>query len=205
DLADVTAGYSSYSIFGEKVFETRGQKAGSFVNNKHLILIDGIPVNHGRGNKAMIDQNFPLFFANRVEFLKGSASALYGTGAFFGVVNIAPKEIEERGFRAEARAGWGTEQSDKRVAANVMYRDGVRHAAVYVGFFDKGPSGAFTGTGGNPNNRFWDNQRSEFLYLTYGVDSGPCAGIKAGFIYASKNGGLGEHYIGGYSPQYDDL
>src|SRR5262249_32829063 len=30
DLADVTAGYSSYSIFGEKVFETRGQKAGSF-------------------------------------------------------------------------------------------------------------------------------------------------------------------------------
>src|SRR6185436_6886304 len=47
DLADVTAGYGSYSIFGEKVFETRGQKAGSFVNNKHLVLIDGIPVNHG--------------------------------------------------------------------------------------------------------------------------------------------------------------
>jgi outer membrane receptor for ferrienterochelin and colicins len=204
-LADVTAGYSAYVIYGEKIFETRGQKAGSFNNNKHLVLIDGIPVNHGRGNKAMIDENFPLFFANRVEFLKGPASALYGTGAFFGVVNIAPKELEDRGFRAEWRAGWGTEQSDKRVAANAMYRDGVRHAAIYVGFFDKGPSGAFTGTANNPNDRFWDNQRSEFLYLTYGVDSGPLAGLKAGFIYASKNGGLGEHYIGGYSPDYDDL
>src|SRR5437868_232 len=85
---DVTAGYSSYSMYGENVFETRGQKAGAFVNNKHLVLIDGIPVNHGRGNSAIIGENFPLFFANRVEFLKGPASALYGTGAFFGVVNV---------------------------------------------------------------------------------------------------------------------
>ncbi len=205
DLADVTAGYSSYSIFGEKVFETRGQKAGSFVNNKHLILIDGIPVNHGRGNKAMIDENFPLFFANRVEFLKGPASALYGTGAFFGVVNIVPKELEDRGFHAEGRAGYGSNQSEKRVLANSMYRDGVRHAAIYTGFYDKGPSQEFTGTYDNPNNRLWDNQRSEFLYLTYGVDAGPVAGMKAGFIYSSKNGGLGEFWLGGYSPFYNDL
>ena len=33
DLADKTPGYSSYSIYGERVFETRGQKAGSFNNN----------------------------------------------------------------------------------------------------------------------------------------------------------------------------
>jgi outer membrane receptor protein involved in Fe transport len=205
DLADVTAGYSSYSIFGEKVFETRGQKAGSFVNNKHLVLIDGIPVNHGRGNKAMIDENFPLFFANRVEFLKGPASALYGTGAFFGVVNVVPKELEDRGFHAEGRAGLGSNQGEKRVLANGIYRDGVRHAAIYAGFYDKGPSEEFTGVVDNPNNRLWDNQRSEFLYLTYGVDAGAFAGLKAGFIYASKNGGLGEFWQGGYSPVYDDL
>src|SRR4051812_19781857 len=158
DLADVTAGYSSYSIYGEKVFETRGQKAGSFVNNKHLVLIDGIPGNHGRGNKAMIDEKFPLFFANRVEFLKGPASALYGTGAFFGVVNVVPKELEDRGFHAEGRAGLGSNQSEKRVLANAMYRDGVRHAAIYTGFNDKGPSAEFTGTVDNPANRYWDNQ-----------------------------------------------
>ena len=70
DLADVTAGYSSQVVYGEKVFESRGQKAGSFINNKHLVLVDGIPVNHARGNKAMIDENFPLFFADRVEFLQ---------------------------------------------------------------------------------------------------------------------------------------
>src|SRR5258708_21193240 len=138
DLADVTAGYSSYSIYGESVFETRGQKAGGFVNNKHLVLIDGIPVNHGRGNKAMADENFPLFFASRVEFLKGPASALYGTGAFFGVVNIAPKELEERGFRAEWRAGLGSNQGEKRVLANGLYSDGVWHAPAYARLYGTG-------------------------------------------------------------------
>jgi outer membrane receptor for ferrienterochelin and colicins len=205
DLADVTAGYNSHIVFGEKVFESRGQKAGSFNNNKHLVLIDGIPVNHARGNKAMLDENFPLFCANRIEFLKGPASALYGTGAFFGVVNIAPKELEDSGFRAEARAGLGTQQSDKRVAANVLYRDDFRHAALHVGLFGKEPSGAFTGTTIDENNRFWDNQRSEFFYLTYGIDHGPFAGLKGGVIYSSKNGGLGEHWLGGNSPTYDDL
>jgi outer membrane receptor for ferrienterochelin and colicins len=205
DLADVTAGYSSRIAFGEKVLESRGQKAGSFVNNKHLVLIDGIPVNHGRGNKAMIDENFPLFFADRVEMLKGPASALYGTGAFFGVINIAPKELDESGFLAEARAGLGTAQADKRVAANALYRDAVRHAALYAGFFDKGPSAAYVGGATNLDNRFWDNQRSEFLYLTYGVDSGAFTGLKGGMIYSSKNGGLGEHWVPGHSPMYDDL
>ena len=205
DLADITAGYSSYTIYGEKVFETRGQKAGSFNNNKHLVLVDGIPVNHGKGNKAMTEENYPLFFAQRVEFLKGPASALYGTSAFFGVVNIAPKELEGPGYRAEGRAGMGTEQVDKRALANVLYRDNDRHAALYAGFYEKGPSKAYTGTTSNPDNRFWDDQRSEFLYMTYGVDSGPLAGMKAGFIYSSKNGGLGEHWLGGYSPEWDDL
>lgn len=205
DLADITAGYSSYSIFGEKVFETRGQKAGSFNNNKHLILLDGIPVNHGKGNKAMIDENFPLFFASRVDFLRGPASALYGTSAFFGVVNIVPKELDEPGFHAEGRAGMGNQQTDKRVAANMVYRDHDRHAAAYVGFYEKGPSKAYTGTVDNPANRYWDDQRSEFIYLTYGADSGVLQGLKAGFIYSAKNGGLGEHWLGGYSPEYNDL
>jgi outer membrane receptor protein involved in Fe transport len=205
DLADITAGYSSYTIFGEKVFETRGQKAGSFNNNKHLILIDGIPVNHGKGNKAMIDENFPLFFADRVEFLKGPASALYGTSAFFGVVNIAPKELSAPGFRAEGRAGMGTQQVDKRAYANMIYRDRERHAAIYAGFYEKGPSQAYTGSVDNVANRFWDDQRSEFLYVKYGQDDGTLQGMQAGVIYASKNGGLGEFWLGGYSPEYNDL
>jgi outer membrane receptor protein involved in Fe transport len=53
--------------------------------------------------------------------------------------------------------------------------------------------------------RSWDNQRSEFLYLSGGLDQGALAGLSAGFIYASKNGGLGEHWLNGYSPKYDDL
>ena len=74
DLANITAGYSSYTIYGEKVFETRGQKAGSFNNNKHLLLIDGIPVSHARANSLRAEEELPLLFARQVEFLRAPAA-----------------------------------------------------------------------------------------------------------------------------------
>ncbi len=83
DLADITPGYSSYTIYGERVFETRGQKASSYDNHKHLLIVDGIPVSHARANKAITEEELPLYFADKVEFLRGPGSALYGTSAFF--------------------------------------------------------------------------------------------------------------------------
>ena len=82
ELADVTLGFASYEIYGEKVFISRGQKAGSFENNKHLVMVDGIAVNHARSNKAPTDYELPLFFADKVEFMRGPDSALHGVGAF---------------------------------------------------------------------------------------------------------------------------
>jgi outer membrane receptor for ferrienterochelin and colicins len=204
DLADVTVGYSSYTIYGERVFETRGQKAGSFNNNKHLVLIDGIPVNHARGNKAMIEENLPLFFASRVEFLKGPTSALYGTGAFFGVVDVVPKALPGPGLRMEGRAGMGTRQQDKTVMGNVLYQDERRSATLAVGHYEKGPSRAFVGQTDDPDNRYWDDQDSTFLYMSYGVESGLFEGAKAGLLYSAKTNGLGEHWLGTYSPEYND-
>lgn len=80
ELAQVTPGFAAYEIYGERVFSTRGQKAGSFENNKHLVLVDGIPVNHARANKAPTAYELPLLFATRVEFMRGPDSALHGVG-----------------------------------------------------------------------------------------------------------------------------
>src|SRR5688500_3266941 len=75
DLANFTPGWSGTIMYGEKILETRGQKAGSFNNNKHLVYVDGIPVSHARNYKAPIDEELPLHFARNVEFLRGLASA----------------------------------------------------------------------------------------------------------------------------------
>ncbi len=205
DLADLTPGYSSYTIFGERVLSTRGQKAGSFNNNKHLLLVDGIPVNHAKGNKASIDYELPLFFARQVEFLSGPSSALYGTGAFLGVVSVVPKELDLPGTVVEAHAGAGTLDFDKHLYANALYRDARTALSLNLGLYSKNASGALAGDGSDPRFRNWDDQDSLFLRVAYDSIAGPTDGLGAGVIYLDKSGGLGEFWTGDFSSKLNDL
>ncbi len=62
--------------------------AGSYTR----ILIDGIPVVDGDAAGGLNLQNIPLGDVERIEILKGSGSALYGSDAVAGVVNIITKK-----------------------------------------------------------------------------------------------------------------
>ncbi len=108
DLADYTSGYSSYYIYGDRVLETRGQKAGSWNNNLHLLLVDGIPISYNRAFKVPVEEEMPIDWAQRVEFLKGPGSALYGTGAFYGVINLIPLNPTENGTTSHMNIEGGT-------------------------------------------------------------------------------------------------
>ena len=206
DLADKTPGYSSYTIYGERVFETRGQKAGSFNNNKHLLMVDGIPINHAKAYKASTEEELPLYFADRVEFLRGPASSLYGVGAFYGVINIISKEQERFGTRIDGSVSKGNHDENMRVWANVMRRTDVGASKIFLGYFEKKASRDFVGTTDDPENLFWDDQRSFFLNLSHEVTQGVFKGFTPGFIYMQKQGGLGEHWMHGrWSTQLNDL
>jgi outer membrane receptor protein involved in Fe transport len=202
DLANITPGYSTYTIYGEKVFETRGQKAGSFNNNKHLLLIDGIPVAHARANSVRAEEELPLLFANQVEFLRGPASALYGVGAFFGVLNIRPRELENNGsfFEANAAAGaatGGTNFYTVRVMATALHKTDFGEARLNFGYFDRGSSLDYVGTVDDPNNLYRDRRRSIFADAAYKVTAGWLSGISAGAILMYKDGGMGEGFLDG--------
>ncbi len=139
DLANQTTGYSSYYIYGERVLESRGQKAGSFNNNKHLLLIDGIPVHNARNYKAPIEE-VSLLGAQRVEFLKGPGSALYGTGAFYGVVSVIPKTLPENGSWSSAMLTLSSEDFSKRVQAASVVRTDAGMFSLTASYFDKDAS-----------------------------------------------------------------
>ena len=70
---------------------------GHVSSNKFLILQDGIRITSPTGEAIPVADNFPLYYAKRVEILYGPAAALYGADAFGGVINIisdsTPKEI----------------------------------------------------------------------------------------------------------------
>jgi len=66
----------------------RGRRRGSF-NSDVLFLRDGLSLNSERlGGAAQSYFNLPLHNVRQIEVIRGPGSALYGSGAFVGIVNI---------------------------------------------------------------------------------------------------------------------
>ncbi|HXV28333.1 MAG TPA: TonB-dependent receptor, partial [bacterium] len=75
----------------DTVFSLRGFAEGSAV----VFLVDGVRVNEPDGDVV----NYPLIFMNDVESIqvdRGSASPVYGSGAFAGVVHITTGQPSEK-------------------------------------------------------------------------------------------------------------
>lgn len=208
DLANITSGYSSFRGIGEISFETRGQYAsGGFDNNKHLVLIDGIPFSHTRANRANAEEDLPLFFAKRVEFLKGPGSALYGISAFFGVMNIVSKDIEENGTQVESKASLGSYDFKRRVMTNVIHKTDEGVSKFSVGLFTKDASRDLLGNGQsqsyNLNAVNYDDQSSIFLNISHSLTKGILKGGGFGIIYSRKTGGLGDYWLDDQNQTYE--
>lgn len=87
-----TPGVQMESIGGagsKKIIKIRGQ--GSPINNNRvLLLIDGVPNQSPRVGTAELS-DIPVESIERIEVLKGAASAMYGGAAQAGVINVITK------------------------------------------------------------------------------------------------------------------
>lgn len=78
-----------------------------------LVLIDGRRVNLGSSGNYSADWLPPVNAIERIEVLKGAGSALYGTDAIGGVINVITKKGSELDSNVTLRAAtgsWNTEQ-----------------------------------------------------------------------------------------------
>lgn len=80
-------------------------------NNRVLMLIDGVPINDGIYDQAPVGSDFPLDLAlvERIEYVPGPGSVLYGGNAFFGVFNVITRAAAGLGTEFETSAGSGRE------------------------------------------------------------------------------------------------
>ncbi|WP_439518675.1 TonB-dependent receptor domain-containing protein [Hydrogenophaga sp.] len=87
-----------------------GKQSGLFVRGtetRHvLLLIDGVRYGSSTAGSAVLD-NIPLSAVDRIEVLKGPASALYGSDAVGGVVQIFTKR-GQKGFHPQASVTLGS-------------------------------------------------------------------------------------------------
>jgi outer membrane receptor for ferrienterochelin and colicins len=65
------------------------------VGSRVMLLMDGVPLLSGDTGEITFE-SIPVFQIDRVEVVKGAGSALYGSGALGGVINVLTKEIDEQ-------------------------------------------------------------------------------------------------------------
>lgn len=204
DLALITPGFGIQNAYNNASFEVRGFSAGGFNNNLVYEMVDGITINNARNNRAFVGDELPLFFADRVEMLKGPASSLYGSGAFLGVVNIVSKDTEDGKDLFEMRASGGDPGNEEQLLANAIINKGDAKFKIFFGTTTEDNLGLMYADGSAPGH-FSEQQDWEKTYFAdisteFTNKDSWTNGLKLGAIVIQKDGGWGQIWFGANSP-----
>jgi outer membrane receptor for ferrienterochelin and colicins len=97
----------NYSFIGVRGFNRPGD-----YNSRVLLLVDGHRINDNIFDTAPIGTEFPVDvdLIDRIEVIRGPSSSLYGTNAFFGVINVVTRQPADLGGSeiAAAAGSFGT-------------------------------------------------------------------------------------------------
>ncbi len=127
----------------------RGVERPGDYSSRLLLLIDGARVNEAIYDSATAGREFPLDVGliDRVEFIPGPGSALYGTNAVLGVVNIVTRGPSQlpgaaatfelgSGARRKFGATWGGDLGPTRVLLGVASERARGQASLYFPGYD---------------------------------------------------------------------
>jgi len=80
------------SPMGYTMTTVRGLKnPNAYLSDKIKIFVDGVAINNEVSGSSNIYMDFPMQLVSRIEVLRGPNSTTYGSGAFYGAVNIITK------------------------------------------------------------------------------------------------------------------
>ena len=124
-IAEAVRGIRGLYLSDDRSYDTigvRGFSRPGDYGNRILILLDGHPLNDNYiwssyvGYDGMVD----IDDIDRIEVVRGPGSVLYGTGAFFGVINLVTRDrnAPTHGEAALSTAGYGV----GRARATVQWR-----------------------------------------------------------------------------------
>lgn len=142
-LADILRSVRGFYVTNNRNYSfvgTRGFNRPGDYNSRVLVMIDGHRINDNVYGQGSVGGEFALDvdLIDRVEIIRGPGSALYGTGAFFGVVNVIPKRGRDiGGFEVAAGAG-KSETWQGRLTYGKKYDNGVDVLLSVNGFDTKG-------------------------------------------------------------------
>lgn len=110
-LADILQSLRSFHVTKDRNYSyaaVRGFGPPGDYNSRILILVDGHRINDNIYQSGSIGHEFILDvdLIDRVEVIRGPSSSLYGTGAFFAVINLVSKRGRDyQGLELSSAAG----------------------------------------------------------------------------------------------------
>lgn len=99
-----------------------------------MVLIDGHPQYMGLMGHPISDA-YQTMLAERIEVLRGPASALYGSNAMGGVVNIVTRQMREDGVKSSAQIGAGSYNTLQAEVSNRIKRG--RFSSTVAGSYNR--------------------------------------------------------------------
>ena len=161
----------NYSYLGVRGFSRPGD-----YNDRIQVLIDGHRMNDDVYGQALIGTEFPLDvdLIDHVEIVRGPSSALYGTSAFFAVVNVITKNAASVGgvelsadaggfgtYRGRASYG-GTAHGMEWLLSGTIYQSAGASKLFFPAFNDPATNN------GIAENADGDSSKNAFVSLKFG-------------------------------------
>ncbi len=172
NLAEVLCGIPGLFVSFDRNYQylgVRGFSRPGDYNARILLLIDGQRTNDSIYDAASIGNEFLLDvdLIERIEFIRGPSSSLYGTSAFFGVLNIITRNGRDlRGPEArivtgsletyQGRLGYGNKFGNGiELLVSAAYSDSKGNERLYFPEFDEPDTN--NGIAENADNQRYEN------------------------------------------------
>ncbi len=158
-LADILKAVRGFYVSYDRNYQylgVRGFSRPGDLNSRVLLLIDGHRINDNIYNTAPIGTELPLDIAliERVEIIRGPSSSLYGTSAFFAVINILTREGKNlKG--SEAEVSFATENTySARLTNGTKLSNGLEYLVSGSRYQSSGQKGLYYSAYDNPATNF---------------------------------------------------
>ncbi len=157
----------SKQVFGKTEIEVRGIK--TIDSEKLKLLVDGHSVSeYYTGGASWVFHEMGMDDVKRIEIIRGPGSALYGSGAFVGVVNVVTKTgTEINGVRASVAGG---SFDTKKYYIEASTQSGDLEMAFTLGFLETDGPESFVKSdklGNSGNTRDYDGKTDVGLKVKY--------------------------------------
>ena len=192
-LGEVIRSVRSFDVTSDRVFNYTGVRGFNSLDDygsRVLLLIDGHRMNDplldaaAVGTEALLDVDL----IERVEFIRGPGSSIYGSNAFFAVINVVTRNgASVNGVEATATAGTFDTYSG-RVTVGKKFTNGIDFFASATAYFSDGPDRLFYREFNSPETNFGvaQNRDDTTLYSTFAKISFGDFTLEGGYITRDK-------------------